>query len=202
MILHSLPRRLETLEWAIIAGKKFTHALGGDGPLGRELRRGPLVTGLEVEFGSLGADRRVLGGGRGGHCRLLSVAGWEVGKIVEKTKRKGERGRDSGKFSFRLRNQISVRNSSVCFFLPTFQSCMDDLDALLDLEGAAFGDDDDDGVFEDDDVGGGGPSTKAGEEDEKRETVKEIGDARRRRPNDKNSILSLSILTSFHSLSC
>ena len=37
---------------------------------------------------------------------------------------------------------------------------MDDLDALLDLEGAAFGDDDQ-GVFEEDDIGGG-PSVKAG----------------------------------------
>lgn len=39
---------------------------------------------------------------------------------------------------------------------------MDDLDSLLDLEGAAFGDEDE-GVFEDDDVGVG-PSIKAGKE--------------------------------------
>ena len=40
---------------------------------------------------------------------------------------------------------------------------MDDLDALLDLEGAAFGDGDDEGIFEEDDVGGG-PSNRAGKE--------------------------------------
>ena len=44
-----------------------THALGCRGPLGRELGRGPLVAGLEIELGSLGADRRVLCGGRRGH---------------------------------------------------------------------------------------------------------------------------------------
>ena len=87
------------------------------------------------------------------------------------------------------------------FFPSDFsKAAMDDLDALLDLEGAAFGDDDE-GVFEDDDVGGGGPSTKAGEEDGRRETVKAIGDARRRRPNDKNSSSSLNSRNS-HSLSC
>ena len=71
--------------------KKNTHALGRRGPLGRELGRGTLVTGLEVELGALGADRRVLGGRRGGHCFFFSFfveRGGKEGKGVRKGKRR------------------------------------------------------------------------------------------------------------------
>ena len=72
---------------------------------------------------------------------------------------------------------------------------MDDLDALLDLEGAAFGDDDE-GVFEDGDVCGG-PSIKAGKEGEK-ETRKAVGGARCRRHLEKRWRLTFFFCSPIH----
>jgi len=80
------------------------------------------------------------------------------------------------------RGESKPGSQQLSFFFYFFIK-MDDLDALLDLEGAAFGDDDE-GVFDDDDVGVGGPSIKAGKErrgSEKRDSGKYSPDCRRRR---------------------
>ena len=73
---------------------------------------------------------------------------------------------------------------------------MDDLDALLDLEGAAF--DDDDGVFDDDDNVGAGP--KQGKKRERRrETKREKGPSPFRRRTMKLNLHSSSIQFSLFS---
>ena len=57
---------------------------------------------------------------------------------------------------------------------------MDDLDALLDLEGAAF-DDDDEGVFEDDDMGCPSKPCEKREGERERERERERGEEKHRR---------------------